>query len=120
MKVKKIIEDIRIRLEARGFEVVEEYPTSDKTRVDLAVLRDGEPAVAVEFEKTYKWIQQRVLYNSIKAYRAGFTAVVFVYPFNRKPVLSSWVMDFIQNTLGVGARIVHPDDCMMVLDDVLG
>ncbi len=119
MKVKKIALDLKAELEPKGFTVLEEYTTPDKTRLDVAVMRGEEKLVALEFEKTYKWIQHRVLYNSIKAYRAGFGVIVFVYPFNKDSVINSWVMDFIQDTLRMKISIVSPDECLSEVAGVL-
>ena len=63
-----------------------EFRNKDGARID-AVIND----LAIEFENSYKWINQRILYNLVKAHRSGFNKLLIVYPFNSKTVKNSWV-----------------------------
>ncbi|USS41233.1 hypothetical protein NF865_03285 [Thermococcus aggregans] len=92
-----------------GFKAVKEFSTRDNTRVDLALLREDERILAVEFENSYKWIKQRILYNAIKVHRDGFSRLWVVYPFNNEPLQNSWVESFIEE-LGVEVEVVHPKE----------
>ncbi len=89
-----------------------EYYTDDGTRIDLGILMDdGEDKVlAVEFEDSYKWIKQRTLYNALKAKRSGFEDILFVYPFQKKSIENSWVVDYIEEDLDVNMKVVKPDE----------
>lgn len=111
MKVKGLTEEIKELAEERGFEAVEELYTPDRTRIDVAVLKGEEKVLAVEFERTYKWIRRRILYNGIKAYRAGFKDLLMIYPFSQNSVPNSWVLDFLED-LDMNIEILHPDDCL--------
>lgn len=111
MKVKGLIEEIKELAEERGLEAVEELYTSDRTRIDVAILKEEKKLLAIEFERTYKWIRRRILYNGIKAYRAGFKDLLMIYPFSQNSVPNSWVMDYLED-IGMNIDIVHPDDCL--------
>jgi len=92
-----------------GFKAVKEFSTRDGARMDLAILKENEKILAIEFENSYKWIKQRVLYNAIKAHRDGFNRLWVVYPFNNKLLRNSWVGGFIEE-LGVEIEVVHPKE----------
>ncbi len=83
-----------------GFKAVKEFSTVDNARIDLAILRGEEKILAIEFENSYKWIKQRILYNAIKAHRAGFKHLWVVYPFRNKPLRNGWANDHLRG-LGV-------------------
>ncbi len=85
---------------------VREYRTPDGTRIDVAVPERG---LAIELENTYKWIDRRVLFNAVKAQRAGFKDLVIIYPFKDDAIKSSWVMKYVQE-IGVSLRIIKPDE----------
>ncbi len=98
----------------------EEYYTEDGTRIDLAVLMENEEEVlAIEFEDSYKWIKQRSLYNALKAYRSGFEDLVFVYPFNKKSIENSWIIDYIDEDLEMNIEVVKPDKLVDTVGDYL-
>ncbi|KXA89493.1 hypothetical protein AKJ62_03045 [candidate division MSBL1 archaeon SCGC-AAA259D14] len=92
------------------FETRNEFTTEDNSRVDLAVLRNGDPFLAVEFEGSYKWMRSRVLYDAVKADREGFKNLAVVYPFKQRGLKNCWIFDFIEGDLDVAVKIVHPDD----------
>lgn len=118
MKVKGLTEEIKSLAEEKGLEAVEELYTSDRTRIDMALLKEEEKVLAIEFEKTYKWIRQRILYNGIKAYRAGFNDLLMIYPFSQNSVPNSWVLDFLED-LGMNIKILHPDDCLGEIEEAI-
>ena len=71
---------------------------------------DQNKVLAVEFEDSYKWIKQRTLYNALKAKRSGFEDILFVYPFQKKSIENSWVVDYIEDDLDVNMKVVKPDE----------
>jgi hypothetical protein len=91
-----------------GFKALKEFSTIDNARIDLAVLRGDEEILAIEFENSYKWIKQRILYNGIKAHRAGFKHLWVVYPFRNEPLRNGWVEEYLKE-LGVEVEIVSPE-----------
>ncbi|NJE26272.1 hypothetical protein E3E22_06490 [Thermococcus sp. MV5] len=101
-----------------GFKAVKELSTRDGARIDLAILKENEKILAIEFENSYKWIKQRVLYNTIKAHRDGFNRLWIVYPFNNKPLKNSWVGSFIEE-LGVEIEVIHPKEIGKKLKEFL-
>ncbi|MFA5406343.1 MAG: hypothetical protein WC307_03220 [Candidatus Nanoarchaeia archaeon] len=84
---------------------VKEYRTPDGTRIDVAVPEIG---LAIELENTYKWIDRRVLFNAVKAQRAGFKDLVIIYPFKDDCIRRSWVMKYVKE-LGINLTIIKPD-----------
>ncbi len=90
-----------------GLMAVPEYRTADGTRIDLAILSDGKKLLAIEFENSYKWIRQRLLYNIVKASRAGFSELWVVYPF-QVPSLG-WINEYALE-LGVELKILEPEE----------
>ena len=115
MKLKALIKEITSSLET--FQVKPEYRTLDGTRIDLAVLKNEDKLVSIEFEKTYKWIDRRVLYNAIKAYRQGFPNLVIIYPFDKGVIERSWVMNYIKE-IGVNTLIIKPDQAIKTLNEL--
>ena len=110
MKIKKLEKEIDEVFSDPEFETEVEFTTGDNSRVDLAVLKDGDPHLAVEFEGSYKWMRSRVLYDAVKADREGFPYLAVVYPFKQRGLKNCWIFDFIGSELDVAAKIVHPDD----------
>ncbi|KXB06546.1 hypothetical protein AKJ51_03545 [candidate division MSBL1 archaeon SCGC-AAA382A20] len=92
------------------FETEKEFTTSDNSRVDLAILKNENPFMAVEFEGSYKWMRSRVLYDAIKADREGFPSLAVVYPFKQRGLKNCWIFDFIENELDAEVKIIHPDE----------
>ncbi|MDN5321275.1 MAG: hypothetical protein PWP49_1695 [Thermococcaceae archaeon] len=92
-----------------GFKALKEFSTIDNARIDLAVLRGDEEILAIEFESSYKWIKQRILYNGIKAKRAGFKHLWVVYPFRNEPLRNGWVNDYFRE-LGVEVEVISPEN----------
>ncbi len=90
-----------------GLLPVSEYRTADGTRIDLVIMDGREKLLAIEFENSYKWIRQRLLYNIIKASRAGFSQLWIVYPF-QIPHLG-WIEEYAKD-LGVEIKILKPEE----------
>nr|WP_206204583.1 hypothetical protein [Thermococcus sp. 21S7] len=93
-------------------EAVPEYRTGDGTRIDVAVLKDGEKLLAIELENSYKWIRQRIVYNIVKASRAGFPELWIVYPF-QAPSLG-WIEEYAEE-LDVSISILKPEELKRAL-----
>ncbi len=85
---------------------IREYRTSDGTRIDIAIPQKN---IAIEIENSYKWINRRVLYNAVKASRAGLNNLIIIYPFNKDTIINSWVNKFIKE-LGVKLTIIKPSE----------
>lgn len=117
MKLKALIKEITETL--KEYQVKPEYKTVDGTRIDLAVLKNNEKLLAIEFESTYAWIDRRVIYNAIKAYRQGFPNLVIIYPFNKNAIEKSWVMNYVKE-IGITMQIIKPDETIKTLNTVLG
>lgn len=106
IKVKTLTRQILALAEELGFNAVPEYRTPDGTRIDVAVLKGEEKLLAIELEASFKWFPQRVLYDVIKAHRAGFPELWIITPFrNAKP---GWVMNYAEE-LGVELKILSPE-----------
>ncbi|MDO8123551.1 MAG: hypothetical protein Q6364_04145, partial [Candidatus Hermodarchaeota archaeon] len=92
MRVKALVAGLKELVEELGIEGWHEFRTPDRTRIDFAVTQSSNRLLAVEFERSRKWLFARVLYNSVKAQRAEFPAILFVYPFYDLPRAGrSWV-----------------------------
>lgn len=118
MKVKKLTLEIIDLVKPFNIKAVEEYSTDDGTRIDVGILNGSKKLLAIEFERTYKWIRHRLIYNGLKAYRAGFENIMFIYPFNKKGILNSWIIKFLED-LGMNIQIKNPDNCLKELNNFL-
>lgn len=118
MKVKELTSKIVDLAGRYNLKVINEFPTRDKTRIDIAVLNGQDKLLAIEFERTYKWIRRRILYNGIKAHRAGFKNIFFIYPFEKNSIQNSWVIDFLKD-LGMNVKLIHPDNCVKQISDLI-
>ncbi|HLE06100.1 MAG TPA: hypothetical protein VI790_02010 [Candidatus Nanoarchaeia archaeon] len=108
MKVKAITNELLSMFS----DAKREYRTPDGTRIDVAVPSKG---LAIELESTYSWIDRRVLFDAIKAKRAGFTDLVIIYPFNDNVIQRSWTIKYVQE-LGVNLRIIKPAEISKLLE----
>ncbi|GAB6100891.1 hypothetical protein JCM16138_01140 [Thermococcus atlanticus] len=108
IKVKTLTREIISLTQELGLRAVPEYRTEDGGRIDLAILRGDEKLLAIELENSFKWIRQRVLYNAVKAHRAGFPELWVVYPF-KMPRLG-WVASFIEEELEMKLLILQPEE----------
>lgn len=114
MRVKALVAGLKELVEDLGIEGWHEFRTSDRTRIDFAVTQGSNRLLAVEFERSRKWLFARVLYNSVKAQRAEFPAILFVYPFYDLPRAGrSWVPDYVEDILGLRLALCHPRDCQI-------
>ena len=108
MKVKTLTREIIALSEELGLKAVPEYRTGDGTRIDVAILKGDEKLVAIELEASFKWFPQRLLYDVVKAHRAGFPELWVVSNFNSKP---GWIIKYA-GELGVSLRILKEKDVL--------
>ncbi len=101
IKVKTLTREIIALAQRLGFKAVPEYRTPDGTRIDMAILNDGQKLLAIELEASFKWFPQRVLYDVIKAHRAGFPELWIITPFRASP---GWVEGYAEE-LGLKMEI---------------
>ncbi len=112
VKVKILAEGLKTLAEEMGLEGWREFRTPDRTRIDFAFTKGSERLLAVEFERSRKWLFARVLYNAVKAQRAEFPIILFVYPFYDLPRAGrSWVPKYVEDHLGLRLGLCHPRDC---------
>ncbi|ASJ06276.1 hypothetical protein [Thermococcus pacificus] len=103
IKVKTLTREIVSLAEGLGLKAVPEYRTPDGTRIDIAVLNGEKKLLAIELEASFKWFPQRLLYDVVKAHRAGFPELWVITPFrNTKP---GWVLNYARE-IGIGLRIL--------------
>ena len=128
VRVRRLVEDLMELAGGLGLEGRREFRTRDRTRIDFAFTLGARRLLAVEFEGSRKWLFARVLYNAVKAHRAEFPAILFVYPYRDLPKAGrSWVPDYVEGTLGLRLGLCHPKRCveaarvmLSVLSDQLG
>ncbi|ASJ01780.1 hypothetical protein A3L09_00130 [Thermococcus profundus] len=108
IKVKTLTKQIIELSSELGLQAVPEYRTPDGTRIDIAILNGEEKLLAIELEASFKWFPQRLLYDVVKAYRAGFTELWVVSNFNSKP---GWVKNY-STEIGVETRIVKENEVL--------
>jgi len=102
IKVKTLTRQIIALADELGFKAVPEYRTPDGTRIDVAILRGEERPLAIELEASFKWFPQRVLYDVVKAYRAGFSELWIITPFKASP---GWVLSYAEE-IGIKLEIM--------------
>ena len=107
IKVKTLTRQIVALADELGLRAVPEYRTPDGTRIDIAVLNDERKLLAIELEASFKWFPQRVLYDVVKAHRAGFPELWVVTPF--KNVKPGWVVGYADE-LGLKFLIILPTE----------
>jgi hypothetical protein len=113
MRIKALIAGLTELVSELEVEGWREFRTPDRTRIDYAITKGSQRLLAVEFERSRKWLFARVLYNAVKAQRAEFPAILFVYPFYDLPRAGrSWVPNYVEDTLGLRLALCHPRDCM--------
>ncbi|NJE03960.1 hypothetical protein [Thermococcus sp. MV11] len=101
IKVKTITREIIALAQELGLRAVPEYRTPDGTRIDVAILKNEQRLLAIELEASFKWFPQRVLYDVVKAHRAGFPELWIVTPFRGSP---GWVESYAKE-LGLKMEI---------------
>ena len=106
IRVKTLTREILSLAQELGLKAVPEYRTGDGTRIDVAILKDGEKLLAIELEASFKWFPQRLLYDVVKAHRAGFSELWVVSNLNSKP---GWIMDYADE-IGMVLRILREKD----------
>ncbi|MBO8174042.1 MAG: hypothetical protein H0Z18_02155 [Thermococcus sp.] len=117
--MKYLLKEAEEFCDLHGFRAVREFRTEDGSRIDLVIFNGDEKVLAIEFENSYKWIKQRILYNAVKAKRAGFNRLVIVYPFNNDPLSKSWVEEYVKEELRVELVLVKPDCFLSALKESL-
>ncbi len=108
IKVKTLTREIIALSEQFGLKAVPEYRTGDGTRIDIAVLDGENKLLAIELEASFKWFPQRLLYDVVKAHRAGFPELWVVSNFNSKP---GWIINYASE-LGVSLRILKEKEVL--------
>ncbi|WP_457742576.1 hypothetical protein [Thermococcus sp.] len=108
IKVKTLTRQIIALADGLGFSAVPEYRTPDGTRVDIAVLNGERKLLAIELEASFKWFPQRVLYDVVKAHRAGFSELWVVVPFRANP---GWVLKYAEE-LGLTLVIMGEEEAI--------
>jgi len=116
IKVKSLLREAEAVCSRKSLLAIREYRTEDGSRIDLAILRGDEKLLAIELEASFKWIRQRVLYNAVKAHRAGFPELWVVYPF-KMPRLG-WVASFIEEELGMKLLILQPEEFVEKVEEL--
>jgi hypothetical protein len=120
MQVKALVAGLTHLAGTLGVEGWSEFRTPDATRIDFAFTQGARRLLAVEFERSRKWLFARVLYNAVKAQRAEFSAVLFVYPYYDLPRAGrSWVPEYVEKTLGMRLALCHPRDCIKATQALL-
>ncbi len=109
IRIKTLTREVVELCSGLGLTAVPEYRTPDGTRIDIAVFRGEERLVAIELEASFKWMHQRVLYNGLKAKRAGFNELWVVSHF-RRPA-PGWVEEYLEDE-NVSVSFVHPDELL--------
>ena len=117
IKVKTLLREAEAICSGKSLLAIREYRTEDGSRIDLAIFSEEKKLVAVEMENSFKWIRQRVLYNAVKAHRAGFHELWIVYPF-RTPQLG-WVIQFIEEELKMELSILQPEEFLEKIKEVI-
>ena len=113
MRVKALIAGLQELVNELKVEGWQEFRTPDNTRIDYAITQGVRRLLSVEFERSRKWLFARVLYNAVKAQRAEFPAILFVYPFYDLPRAGrSWVPTYVEDELGLRLALCHPRDCL--------
>ena len=102
IKVKTLTREIVSLAGELGLNAVPEYRTPDGTRIDVAILKGEQRLLAIELEASFKWFPQRLLYDIVKAHRAGFPELWVVSNFSPKP---GWIVNYADE-LGIQLRIL--------------
>ena len=108
IKVKTLTRQVIELSRELGLKAVPEYRTPDGTRIDIAVLDGEKKLLAIELEASFKWFPQRLLYDIVKAHRAGFPELWVVTPFTVSP---RWVLEYSQE-MGVRTEVIKPEEIM--------
>lgn len=111
IKVKTLTRQIIELAEELGLNAVLEYRTPDGTRIDVAILDGEEKVLAIELEASFKWFPQRVLYDVVKAHRAGFPELWVITPFRASP---GWVLKYAEE-VGLVLRIMGEEKVLSEL-----
>ncbi|MBP1911838.1 hypothetical protein [Thermococcus stetteri] len=108
IKVKTLTRQIIELSEELGFQAVPEYRTPDGTRIDIAILNGEEKILAIELEASFKWFPQRLLYDVVKAHRAGFPEVWIVTSMPQKP---GWIKVYAEE-IGIKLKLIKEKEVL--------
>ncbi|NJF25711.1 hypothetical protein [Thermococcus sp. Bubb.Bath] len=114
IKVKTLTRQIIELSSELGLQAVPEYRTPDGTRIDIAILDGEKKLLAIELEASFKWFPQRLLYDAVKAHRAGFPELWVVTHFRAKP---GWVEDYVKE-LGIKLVLMSPEEVFKKLKEI--
>lgn len=106
IKVKTITREIIGSAEKLGLKAVPEYRTPDGTRIDIALFNGDVKLLAIELEASFKWFPQRLLYDVVKAHRAGFPKLWVVTPFGNSK--AGWILKYA-GELNLAVKILSPE-----------
>ncbi len=107
IKVKSLTREIISLAGELGLKAVAEYRTPDGTRIDVAILDGEEKLLAIELEASFKWFPQRLLYDVVKAHRAGFPKLWVVTPFGSSK--AGWILKYA-GELNLAIKILSPEE----------
>ncbi|AEO14035.1 hypothetical protein [Thermococcus sp. AM4] len=116
IKVKTLTRQITALADELGFKAVPEYRTPDGTRIDVAILDGEKRLLAIELEASFKWFPQRVLYDVVKAHRAGFPELWIITPFQGSP---GWVLKYADE-IGLSVKLMDEKETLGELGRFLG
>ena len=108
IRVKTLTRQVLELSSQLGLKAVPEYRTPDGTRIDIAVLKGEQKLLAIELEASFKWFPQRLLYDVVKAYRAGFPELWVVSNFNSNP---GWILGYAEE-LGLELLILKEKEVL--------
>ncbi|WP_456366469.1 hypothetical protein [Thermococcus sp.] len=106
IKVKTLTREIIASAEELGLSAIPEYRTPDGTRIDVAILKGEKKLLAIELEASFKWFPQRLLYDVVKAHRAGFSELWVVTPFGNSK--AGWILKYA-GELNLAVKILSPE-----------
>ncbi|ASJ08256.1 hypothetical protein A3L11_03045 [Thermococcus siculi] len=108
IKVKTLTRQVLQLSKELGLTAVPEYRTRDGTRIDIAILNGEEKLLAIELEASFKWFLQRLLYDVVKAHRAGFPELWVVSNFSSN---SGWIGGYAEE-LGLALRVLKEKEVL--------
>ncbi|AMQ19544.1 hypothetical protein A0127_07310 [Thermococcus peptonophilus] len=114
IKVKTLTKQIIELSEELGLQAVSEYRTSDGTRIDIAILNGEEKILAIELEASFKWFPQRLLYDVVKAQRAGFPELWVVTSMPQKP---GWIEGYAEE-IGIKLKLIKENEVLQLFSSL--
>lgn len=114
IKVKTLTHQIAELSEKLGLQAVPEYRTPDCTRIDIAILKEAEKLLAIELEASFKWFPQRLLYDVVKAQRAGFPELWVVTSMPQKP---GWIEGYAEE-IGIKLKLIKEKEVLQLFSSL--